>query len=33
MRVMGVATLIGLGALLFVFWRRNKVKKEYPEIV
>jgi protein SCO1/2 len=26
MRVMGVATLIGIGAMLFAFWRRNKVK-------
>lgn len=33
MRVAGVATLIGFGAMFFVFWRRNKVKKEYPEIV
>jgi protein SCO1/2 len=26
MRVMGVATLIGIGAMLFIFWRRNKIK-------
>ena len=30
-RVTAVATLIGFGTMLFVFWRRNKVKKEYPE--
>ncbi|HTK27316.1 MAG TPA: SCO family protein [Pyrinomonadaceae bacterium] len=33
MRVAGVFTLLGLGTMLFVFWRRNKVKKEDPEIV
>ncbi|MGH7782593.1 MAG: SCO family protein [Candidatus Binatia bacterium] len=33
MRLAGVATLIGFGAMFFVFWRRNKVKKEHPEIV
>lgn len=33
MRVAGVATLLGLGAMIFVFWRRNKIKKEDPEIV
>lgn len=27
MRVMGVATLLGLGTLLFVFWRKNKGKQ------
>jgi protein SCO1/2 len=33
MRIAGVFTVLGLGAMLFVFWRRNKVKKEDPEIV
>jgi protein SCO1 len=28
MRLGGVATLIGIGAMLFVFWRRNKRKDE-----
>jgi len=32
-RVAGVFTVLGLGAMLFVFWRRNKIKKEDPEIV
>jgi len=26
MRIGGVATLLGIGAMLFVFWRRNKNK-------
>lgn len=29
MRLGGVVTLIGLGAMLFVFWRRNKAKNEF----
>lgn len=33
MRIAGVFTVLGLGTMLFVFWRRNKVKKEDPEIV
>ncbi|MEP6902190.1 MAG: SCO family protein, partial [Actinomycetota bacterium] len=28
-RLGGVVTLIGLGAMLFVFWRRNKTKKGF----
>lgn len=32
-RVTAVAMLIGFGSMLFVFWRRNKVKKEFPENV
>jgi protein SCO1/2 len=27
MRLAGVATVVGLGAMIFVFWRRNKVKR------
>ena len=33
MRIGGVVTLLGLGTMFFVFWRRNKIKKEDPEIV
>jgi len=33
MRIFGVFTVLGIGAMLFVFWRRNKIKKEDPEIV
>lgn len=29
MRLGGIATLIGLGAMLFVFWRRSKAKNEF----
>ncbi len=28
MRMAGVVTLVGLGAMIFVFWKRNKSKKE-----
>jgi protein SCO1/2 len=26
MRLAGVATIVGMGAMIFVFWRRNKKK-------
>jgi len=29
MRLGGIATLIGLSAMLFVFWRRSKAKNEF----
>jgi protein SCO1/2 len=28
MRLAAIATLIGLGTMLFVFWRRNKTRSE-----
>lgn len=32
MRLSGVATLIGLGAMIFVFWRKNKKKDEQSTV-